>query len=128
MGYLIEIRRSGFEVELVVFARGRGAADTVRYGERHPTPDHVVPAAERSGLSEILSDHERDAVAVIHSALGSVSPLLSWPWTGTDLAGSLSPESLHRLVAGDCGEKPTCDADDLVEEPRSAIEIVSYLQ
>jgi hypothetical protein len=79
MGYLIEIKRLGFEVEFVVFARGRGAADTVRYGERYPLLDHAVPAAERSGLSEILSDHERDAVVVIHSALGSVSPLLSWP-------------------------------------------------
>jgi hypothetical protein len=84
MGYSIEIRRSGFEVEPVVFARGRGAASTVRCGERHPFHVHAVPAAEHSGLNAILIGHERDVVVVIHSALGSVSLPLSWPWTGTD--------------------------------------------
>lgn len=123
-GYSTEIRRSGFEVGLVVFEMERGAADTAKHGESYPIPGHAVPAAESSGLS----GHERGAVVGIHSALGSVSLPLSWPWKGTDLAGSLSPVSLHRLVACDCGERPTCDGDDLVEEQHLAFEVISYLQ
>jgi hypothetical protein len=116
--YSFEIRWSGFEVELVVFERRRGVADTARHGA------HAVPAAaERSGLSETPNHHGINAVVGIHSALDSVSPPLSWLWKVIDLEGLWSQGSLHQLVACDCEERPTCDGDDLEEEPHLASEV-----